>query len=67
MTIGIGPSGAFLHIIGIGVGIGISIGVGQWIHAIDPNQHAHRKSKGLLLKTLVKHGLNYLKAVFIPV
>ena len=30
MTIGIGPSGAFLHIIGMGIGIG----VGQWKHAI---------------------------------
>ena len=28
MTIGIGPSGTFLHIIGIGIGIG----VGQWKH-----------------------------------
>ena len=30
ITIGIGPSGALLHTIGIGTIIGIGIGVGQW-------------------------------------
>ena len=30
ITIGIGPSGAFVHFIGISVGIGIGIGVGLW-------------------------------------
>ena len=34
MTIGIGLSGAFLHIIGVGIGIGIGIGVGKWKHTI---------------------------------
>ena len=32
--IGIGPSGALLHTIGIGTIIGIGIGVGQWKHTI---------------------------------
>ena len=34
ITIGIGPSGALLHTIGIGTIIGIGIGVGQWKHTI---------------------------------
>ena len=34
MTIGIGPSGALLHTIGIGIEIGIGIGIGQWKHTI---------------------------------
>ena len=36
MTIGIGPSGALLHTIGIGIGIGLGIGIGQWKHTITP-------------------------------
>ena len=34
MTIGIGPSGALLHTIGIGIEIGLGIGIGQWKHTI---------------------------------
>ena len=37
--IGIGPSGALLHTIGIGTIIGIGIGVGQWKHTISLSDH----------------------------
>ena len=36
--IGIGPSGALLHTIGIGTIIGIGIGVGQWKYTLTGNQ-----------------------------
>ena len=36
--IGIGPSGALLHTIGIGTIIGIGIGVGQWKHTITTSR-----------------------------
>ena len=36
IAIGIGPSGALLHTIGIGTIIGIGIGVGQWKCTITP-------------------------------
>ena len=38
ITIGIGPSGALLHAIGIGTIIGIGIGVGQWKCTMRPIQ-----------------------------
>ena len=39
ITIGIGPSGALLHTIGIGTIIGIGIGVGQWKYTIRAHLH----------------------------
>ena len=39
ITIGIGPSGALLHTIGIGTIIGIGIGVGQWKCTIRQWKH----------------------------
>ena len=38
ITIGISPSGALLHTIGIGTIIGIGIGVGQWKCTITSTQ-----------------------------
>ena len=39
ITIGISPSGALLHTIGIGTIIGIGIGVGQWNCTITAIEH----------------------------
>ena len=47
MTIGIGPSGALLHTIGIGIEIGLGIGIGQWKHTIIQNNIDPNFSEGL--------------------
>ena len=52
ITIGIGPSGALLHTIGIGTIVGIGIGVRQWkCTIILPNQLASESHSKILAST----------------
>ena len=57
MTIGIGPSGALLHTIGIGIEIGLGIGIGQWKHTINM-QLSRRKEHFQLMSMIRKYGYN---------